>query len=71
MKLVDVIADYVALRQSLGYQCRLRQLLYQMRVCPQWSHCSTWPPSAAVRHCVIAVRTRRCVIGSDGPMWSR
>ena len=25
-----------------------------MRVVPQSSHCSTWPPSAAVRHAVMA-----------------
>lgn len=30
-----------------------------MRVAPQSSHCSTWPPSTAVRHAVIAPMTRR------------
>jgi hypothetical protein len=50
---------------------RLRQLLYQMRVCAQRSHCSTCPPRAAVRHCSIAVITRRCVIDSERPTWSR
>jgi hypothetical protein len=31
-----------------------RQELYQTRVWPHWSHCSTWPPSAAARHRSIA-----------------
>src|SRR5262249_37355242 len=30
-----------------------------MRVAPQSSHCSTWPPSAAVRQAVMALRMRR------------
>ena len=29
------------------------------RSCPQSSHCSTWPPSAAVRHASMAPMTRR------------
>eukprot|EP01137_Pigoraptor_chileana_P001308 Opistho-2@38752 len=31
-----------------------------MRQCPQSSHASTWPPSAAVRHCSIADMTLSC-----------
>ena len=31
-----------------------------MRRCAQPSHCSTWPPSAAVRQAAMARRTRRC-----------
>ena len=34
-----------------------------MRVAPQSSHCWTWPPSAAVRHAVMA---RRPVAGRAG-----
>ena len=30
-----------------------------MRITPQSLHCSTWPPSAAVRHAVMAAMTRR------------
>src|SRR5215510_6340043 len=30
-----------------------------MRVAPQSSHCSTWPPSAAVRQAVMALMMRR------------
>ena len=44
-----------------------RQELYQTRVWPQRSHCSTWPPSAAVRHVSIAVMTRRWAVDSDAP----
>ena len=36
-----------------------------MRVMPQSSHCSTWPPSAAVRQASIAAMTRR----STRPRW--
>ena len=31
------------------------------------SHCSTWPPSAAVRQISIAVITRRCAVDEDPP----
>jgi hypothetical protein len=40
-------------------QWRLRQELWAIRIVPQSSHCSTWPPSAAVRHAVMAPITRR------------
>jgi hypothetical protein len=52
-------------------QCGLRQLLYQTRWCPHWSHCSTWPPSAAVRHCSMACITRRWAVDSSAPARAR
>jgi hypothetical protein len=36
---------------------RLRHELYAMRLWPQSSQRSTWPPSAAERHCSIAEMT--------------
>ena len=52
--------------QRLAFrQCRFRQELYEMRWQPQWSHCSTWPPSAAVRQSSIAVMTRRWTVDSE------
>src|ERR1700688_853013 len=35
-------------------QCRLRQELYEIWVCAQFSQRATWPPSAAVRQCALA-----------------
>ena len=52
-------------------QCRFRHELYQTRRCPQRSHCSTWPPRAAVRHCVRAVITRRCAVERAAPTRAR
>ena len=52
-------------------QCRFAAAsCTQMRWWPQGSHCSTWPPSAAVRHRSIAVMTRRCAVDSDAPCCS-
>jgi hypothetical protein len=42
-----------------------------MRWCPHASHCSTWPPSAAVRHDSIAVITRRWAVDSAEPVAAR
>ena len=52
-------------------QWRLRHELYQTRRWPQWSHCSTWPPSAAVRHCSMAVITRLWAVDRTVPTWAR
>ena len=41
-------------------QCRSRQLLYERAGCAHCSQRSRCPPSAAVRHCAMARRTRRC-----------
>ena len=52
-------------------QWRLRHELYQTRWCPHRSHCSTWPPRAAVRQASIAVMTRRSAVESEPPAWAR
>ena len=52
-------------------QCRFRHELYQTRVWPHRSHCSTCPPRAAVRHCSIACITRRWAVESAPAIWSR
>src|SRR5262245_13301794 len=38
---------------------------------PQWSHCSTWPPRAAVRQRARALRVRRWLADKEEPYWAR
>ena len=52
-------------RQELGLP------LNAMRWWPQASHCSRWPPSAAVRQRSMSVMTRRCPRLSESACWSR
>ena len=57
------------LPQRAGEECLADP--HQTRRWPQWSHCSTCPPSAAVRHCSIDDMTRRCRDVSAGPACRR
>src|SRR5262249_13628696 len=60
----DRVNGGFVLERDLAERCRqceddMKVRHRQMRVAPQSAHCSTWPPSTAVRHAVMAPMTRR------------